>query len=157
MVMDLSKKDLKFEVREIELRDLKNGYFSTLKNLSELGSIEGNLGKAEQILNNIRANPMHKIFVAIDKLTSEVIGTTTLLVEQKFIHSGGKAGHIEDVVTRKGFEGLGIGSALINYALHFAKIGGCYKVVLDCSGTNIRFYQRTGFKVHETAMRYDLL
>ena len=43
-----------------------------------------------------------------------MIGATTLLVEQKFIHSGGKAGHIEDVVTRKGFEGLGIGSALIN-------------------------------------------
>ena len=48
--------------------------------------------------------------------------------------------------TRKGFEGLGIGSALINHALHFAKGAGCYKVVLDCSDTNISFYQKTGFK-----------
>ena len=154
--MSNSKKDLKFEVREIELGDLKNGYFSTLKNLSELGSIEESMEKAEQILNNISANPLHRIFVAIDKETSEVIGATTLLVEQKFIHSGGKAGHIEDVVTRKGFEGLGIGSTLINHALHFAKTVGCYKVVLDCSDTNIRFYQKAGFKVHETSMRYDL-
>ena len=155
--MSNSKGDLKFEVREIKLEDLKNGYFSTLKNLSEMGSIEESMEKAEQIFNNITENPLHRIFVAIDKETSEVIGATTLLVEQKFIHSGGKAGHIEDVVTRKGFEGLGIGSTLINHALHFAKTAGCYKVILDCSDTNIRFYQKTGFKVHETSMRYDLI
>jgi glucosamine-phosphate N-acetyltransferase len=152
-----SKGNLKFEVREIRLEDLKNGYFSTLKNLSEMGSIEESMEKAEQIFNNITENPLHRIFVAIDKETSEVIGATTLLVEQKFIHSGGKAGHIEDVVTRKGFEGLGIGSTLINHALYFAKTAGCYKVILDCSDTNIRFYQKAGFKVHETSMRYDLV
>ena len=153
----MSKEDLKFEVREIEFGDLKNGYFCTLKNLSDLGNVEGNREKAELILNNINANPLHRIFVAIDKQTSEVIGATTLLVEQKFIHDGGKAGHIEDVVTRKGFEGLGIGSALINHALHFARTVGCYKVVLDCSDNNISFYQKAGFRVHETSMRYDML
>lgn len=155
--MNKSKEDLKFEVREIELGDLKNGYFSTLKNLSDLGNVEGNREKAELILNNINANPLHRIFVAIDKQTTEVIGATTLLVEQKFIHDGGKAGHIEDVVTRKGFEGLGIGSALISHALHFARMVGCYKVVLDCSDSNISFYQNAGFRLHETSMRYDLL
>ena len=155
--MNNNRKDLEFEVREIELGDLKKGYFSTLRNLSELGTIEESMEKSEQILNNISANPLHRIFVAIDKETSEVIGATTLLIEQKFIHSGGKAGHIEDVVTRKGFQGLGIGSALINHALHFAKTVGCYKVILDCSDANIRFYQKTGFKVHEISMRYDLL
>jgi glucosamine-phosphate N-acetyltransferase len=155
--MNNSKRNLKFEVREIKESDLKKGYFSTLKNLSELGSVEESMERAEQILNNIISNPLHRIFVAIDKETSEVIGATTLLVEQKFIHSGGKAGHIEDVVTRKGFEGLGIGSALISHALHFAKTAGCYKVVLDCSDTNIKFYQKAGFKVHETSMRFDLL
>lgn len=156
MNMDNSKKNLKLEVREIELGDLKNGYFSTLKNLSELGFIQGDLVKAEQILNNIRANPLHKIFVAIDKETSEVIGATTLLIEQKFIHNGGKAGHIEDVVTRKGFEGLGIGTALMDHALRFAKTAGCYKIVLDCSEANISFYQKIGFRLHEMCMRYDL-
>lgn len=155
--MDDGKKNLKLEVREIELDDLKNGFFPTLRNLSELGFIQGDLVKAEQILSNIRANPLHKIFVAIDKETSEVIGATTLLIEQKFIHDGGKAGHIEDVVTRKGFEGLGIGTALIDHALRFAKTVGCYKIVLDCSEANISFYRKIGFRLHETCMRYDLL
>jgi glucosamine-phosphate N-acetyltransferase len=155
--MEDGKKNLKLEVREIELDDLKNGFFPTLRNLSELGFIQGDLVKAEQILSNIRANPLHKIFVAIDKETSEVIGATTLLIEQKFIHDGGKAGHIEDVVTRKGFEGLGVGTALIDHALRFAKTVGCYKIVLDCSEANISFYRKIGFRLHETCMRYDLL
>ena len=155
--MSTIKSNSKFAIREVELGDLRNGYFSTLKNLSELEGIEQDIEKAEVILDNILANPLHKIFVAIDNRSSEVVGATTLLVEQKFIHSGGKAGHIEDVVTRKGFEGLGIGSALISHALHFAKLAGCYKVVLDCSQANISIYQKSGFKVHETSMRYDLL
>ena len=115
--MNNIRRDLKFEVREIKEGDLKNGYFSTLKNLSELGSVGESMERAERILCNVISNPLHRIFVAIDKETSEVIGATTLLIEQKFIHNGGKAGHIEDVVTRKGFEGRGIGSALISYAL----------------------------------------
>ena len=151
------KKDLEFEVRGIELIDLRKGYFSTLKNLSEVGNIEENIDRAESVFKQINANPLHKIFVAVDKLTSDVIGSTTLLIEQKLIHNGGKAGHIEDVVTRKGFEGFGIGSALIDHALQVAKSVGCYKVVLDCSDTNIRFYQKAGFRVHETSMRYDLI
>lgn len=151
------KKDLEFEVRGIKLIDLRKGYLSTLKNLSEVGNIEDNIERAEGIFNRVNANPLHKIFVAVDKLTAEVIGSTTLLIEQKFIHNGGKAGHIEDVVTRKGFEGLGIGSALIDHALRVAKTVGCYKVVLDCSDTNVRFYQKAGFRVHETSMRYDLI
>lgn len=151
------KKDLEFEVRGIELIDLRKGYFSTLKNLSEVGKIEENIDRAEAVFKQINANPLHKIFVAVDKLTSEVIGSTTLLIEQKLIHNGGKAGHIEDVVTRKGFEGFGIGSALIDHALQVAKSVGCYKVVLDCSDTNIRFYQKAGFRVHETSMRFDLI
>ena len=155
--MSSNKKYIEFHVREIRLSDLAKGYFSTLKNLSELGGIEENVEKAGKIFNDISTNPLHKIFVAVDKHTSEVIGSTTLLIEQKLIHNGGKAGHIEDVVTRKGFEGFGIGSALIDHALQVAKSVGCYKVVLDCSDTNIRFYQKAGFRVHETSMRFDLI
>jgi len=88
-------------------------------------------------------------------ISAEIIGTTTLLIEQKVIHDGGKAGHIEDVATRKRYEGLEVGSALISHALKYAESAGCYKVVLDCSESNIRFYQKNGFRIHETSMRHD--
>ncbi len=38
----------------------------------------------------------------------KVIGSISVLIEKKFIHNCGKVAHIEDVVTRKGYEGIGI-------------------------------------------------
>ena len=77
------------------------------------------------------------------------------MIEKKFIHSCGKVAHIEDVVTRKGYEGIGIGSALVERALEFSANLGCYKVILDCSESNVAFYEKNGFKRYGVAMRYD--
>jgi len=35
-------------------------------------------------------------------------------------------------VTREGFEGNGVGKALMNAAIEEAKNCGCYKIILDC-------------------------
>jgi glucosamine-phosphate N-acetyltransferase len=76
-------------------------------------------------------------------------------MEQKFIHDGGKVGHIEDVTVNKNYEGKGVGSALVRKAIGFAKQNNCYKVILVCSEKNIQFYKVIGFKEHEISMRYD--
>ena len=80
-----------------------------------------------------------------------------ILIEQKFIHDGGRAGHIEDVVTRREYEGIGVGSALVSAALAFAKEKNCYKVVLECSEKNVPFYEKNGFRRNEISMRYDII
>jgi len=54
-------------------------------------------------LKKIKQNTNHIIHVAIDD--NKIIGSTSLLVEQKFIHDGGLVGHIEVVVVRKDYEG----------------------------------------------------
>ena len=111
--------------------------------------------KAERIYKKqIKDNPVYKIFVA--ELENEIVGAITLLIEQKFIHSGGKVAHIEDVVARKGFQGQRIGSALVKTAIKQAKKEGCYKAILDCEEKNIPFYKKCGFKVWEREMRLDL-
>jgi hypothetical protein len=40
--------------------------------------------------------------------------------------------------------------------LDFAKENTCYKVILDCSKSNVEFYKKIGFKEHEVSMRIDL-
>ena len=112
------------------------------------------LDHAKEILYKINLQNTH-IFVA---KTSEgnIIGTTTLLVEQKFIHGGGRVGHIEDVSVRKGHEGKGVGSSLVKRVLDEARIFGCYKVILDCSDKNVPFYERLGFYLQENEMRFDI-
>lgn len=150
-----SKERVNFVIREIQLADLKRGFFDTLSSLSHVGNIADQNDRAEKILSEIKSYPFYTIFVAV-KEDNQLIGSITILIEQKFIHNGGKVGHIEDVVTRKEYEGMGIGKALVLKALDFAKENRCYKVILDCSKSNVEFYKKIGFKEHEVSMRIDL-
>ncbi len=148
-------KSVQFDVREISEADLKKGFFETLGNLAEIGMIKNDQETAKKILQQLMSSPFYKIFVAA-KPDGEIIGSNTLLIEQKFIHNGGKVGHIEDVVTKSGYEGLGVGRALVAKALAFAAEMKCYKVILDCSEENVQFYRKMGFKEHGLSMRRDL-
>ena len=147
---------INFLVREIELADLQQGFFQALSNLADLGRITEENKRAEDILFEIKSSPFYKIFVAV-KDDGHIIGSTTLLIEQKFIHDGGRVGHIEDVATNRKYEGKGVGSALVRRAVDFAKEKNCYKVILDCSENNVQFYKRMGFKEHNLSMRYDTM
>ena len=85
----------------------------------------------------------------------QLVASGTLLIEQKFIHNGGKVGHIEDVSVLKEYQGQGIGSKLIKRCLTLAKFHRCYKTILDCSDQNIDFYVKNGFNVKGVLMRFD--
>ena len=138
-------------IREIEEDDLKNGFLETLDFLRNASNLDKN--KAKEILKKIKQNPNHIIYVAIDD--KKIIGSTTLLIEQKFIHDGGLVGHIEDVVVRKDYEGKGIGIKLVTSMLERAKEKNCYKTILDCKDDVKQFYERIGFKRESNCMRYD--
>ena len=141
----------KIIIREIEEDDLKNGFLETLDFLRNTGDLDKN--KANEILKKIKQNPDHIIYVAIDN--KKIVGSTTLLIEQKFIHDGGLVGHIEDVVVRKDYEGKGIGIKLVTSMLERAKEKNCYKTILDCKDDVKQFYERIGFKRESNGMRYD--
>ncbi len=138
-------------IRKIEESDLDNGFLESLDNLKKASSLSKE--KARDILKEISANPNHVIFVAV--LNDKIIGATTLLIEQKFIHDGGLVGHIEDVVVSKEHEGRGIGFKIMQAALDYAKSQGCYKTILDCDDKVKPFYERLGFKMHSNGMRFD--
>jgi len=138
-------------IREIEEDDLEKGFLETLDFLRNASGIDKN--KAREILKDIKQNPNHIIYVAIDN--KKIVGSTTLLIEQKFIHDGGLVGHIEDVVVRKDYEGKGIGIKLVTSLLERAKGKNCYKTILDCKDDVKQFYERIGFKRESNGMRYD--
>jgi len=138
-------------IREIEEDDLENGFLETLDFLRNASDLDKN--KANEILKKIKQNSNHIIYVAIDN--KKIVGSTTLLIEQKFIHDGGLVGHIEDVVVRKDYEGKGIGIKLVTSMLERAKEKNCYKTILDCKDGVKQFYERIGFKRESNGMRYD--
>ncbi|MGA7543600.1 MAG: hypothetical protein WBW34_11120, partial [Nitrososphaeraceae archaeon] len=82
---------IKYAIREIEESDIENGgLLEVLENLAPVGGLTRPAAVA--ILKDIKSNPLHRIYVAVVQEGTEqglVIGTTTLLVEPKFIFGGG--------------------------------------------------------------------
>jgi len=138
-------------IRKIIESDLKNGFLESLDNLRQTSNLEQN--SVKNILKKILENENHIIHVA--ELNGKIVGSTTLLIEQKFIHEGGFVGHIEDVVVNKEFEGRGIGMKLVLSLLDVAKEKKCYKTILNCEDKLIPFYEKIGFKQKSTEMRFD--
>jgi len=137
--------------RKLEESDIMAGFLESLDSLRKASDLTEE--KSKEIFNKIKSNPNHVVFVAV--LDSKVIGSTTLLIEPKFIHQGGKVGHIEDVVISKEYQGTGIGEKLINFVLDHAKQNQCYKTILDCTDDVKQFYEKIGFKKHSNCMRFD--
>ena len=139
------------KISEIEEGDLENGFLETLDFLRNASGLDKN--KAREILKKIKQNPNHIIHVATND--KKIVGSTTLFIEQKFIHDGGLVGHIEDVVVRKDYEGQGIGMKLVISLLDIAKQRKCYKTILNCEDSLKPFYEKIGFKNTTNEMRYD--
>ena len=138
-------------IRKIIESDLENGFLESLDNLREASNLEHN--SAKSILEGILENENHIVHVA--ELDGKIVGSTTLLIEQKFIHEGGFVGHIEDVVVKKECEGQGIGMKLVLSLLDVANERKCYKTILNCEDTLIPFYEKIGFKQKSNEMRFD--
>jgi len=138
-------------IRELRKEDLWNGFLITLDSLRQASDIDKN--KADEIFEKINSNPDH--IVAVAELDGKIVGSTTLLIEPKFIHKGGLVGHIEDVVVDKKFQGQKIGEKIMKYLLEFAKNRGCYKTILDCTDEVKPFYEKLGFKHIANELRFD--
>jgi glucosamine-phosphate N-acetyltransferase len=146
-------------IRELVLDDLNNGFLETLDNLLP-GTSGLDTSNARTLLAEIRSNPLHRIFVAAipqrQGTREVVVGTTTLLVEPKFIFNGGRVGHIEDVSIRRGYENIGLGRRLVSHATQVAKEMGCVKIVLDCSDETMPFYEKLGYSYQDNCMKIFL-
>ena len=153
------KNTIKYRIREIEENDVERpvgGILEVLENLAPIGELDKTA--AHNILQQIKSNPLHKVFVAIEEGEGGsnnqdlVIGTTTLLVEPKFIFGGARFGHIEDVAVRKGYERMGVGSKLVSRATESAAKMGCMKTVLYCSDDRMYFYKKLGYSYRDNCM-----
>lgn len=143
---------MEFTIRPLTQEDLRDdsGFYDTLESLSQVRPISAE--KAREIFARTAAHTV--VLVAV--CDGHIVGTTTVFFEPMFIHGGSLVAHIHNVATRKGFEGQGIGRALIAHAVTHAQARSCYKVNLECSEQNVPFYEKCGFHRHEIAMRRDL-
>ena len=138
------------EIRLLFGPDLNKGFVESLGALSPVDLNEENLRK----IHLKRCQPHILTYIAVEN--EKIIGTATLIIEQKFIHGGGKVGHIEDVAVQKDCQLKGVGKNLIEFLVEQAKSKGCYKVILDCNDENVGFYEKCGFYKNGNCMRKNI-
>src|SRR5690349_13677583 len=97
-------------VRHLEEVDMDNGILEALAALAPVGLT------AAQARAVYRGRPPHlHTYVAVCR--GRVVGTASLLVEPKFIHAGGRVGHVEDVAVSRAAQARGAGTALVRHAV----------------------------------------
>jgi glucosamine-phosphate N-acetyltransferase len=141
---------MEIKIRNVEVDDYYKNHLSLY---CQLTSIDPTKISYENYRNFILSlNDHHMIFVI--EQDNCIIGSITLLIENKLIHNMGKVGHIEDVVVEREKRYHGIGKALVQYAMLYAKKIGCYKTILDCNQNICVFYEKCGLKLSGAMMSY---
>jgi glucosamine-phosphate N-acetyltransferase len=140
-------------IRDLELLDIDDDYMRLLCQLSGKNK-EMKWQEATLFWLKYEDNDDHQTFVF--ESDNKIIGTATVLVENKLLHYGSKVGHIEDVVVDNKSRMSGVGRGLIEMCVNFCKRKMCYKAILDCSQDNVPFYESCGFIYHENCMRINL-
>ena len=138
-----------FLIRNINVNDHDKEYILLLKQLTDTEDISiTNFNDFIVSLNN-----NHCVFVIENTDTNKIVGTITVIIEQKIIHNMGKVCHIEDVVVEQKYRRYGLGKKLLETAIQYALDEKCYKTILDCSENNTGFYTKNGqFKIKGTQM-----
>lgn len=136
--------------RDIKKTDYNKNYLNLLKQLSVINPELITHNDFNNFVNNL--TNYHRIIIVEDVISSNIIATGTLLIEQKLIHNFGLVAHIEDVIVDSNYRSNGIGKRLINYLVDLATKIGCYKVILNCNENNTGFYEKCGFIKKEIEM-----
>ena len=117
---------------------------------------KGNCRKyTDDELMDIIADDSRPIFVADDK---GVKGYCFCIFQQHCdnnILTDIKTLYIDDLCVDKNVRGSGIGKALYEYAVEFAKENGCYNLTLNvwsCNESAMKFYEKCGLGVQKIGM-----
>lgn len=137
-------------IRALEESDFSRGFLEALGSLAPVDL------SPEEALTIWRERSTAGIHSVVAEADGRVVGTASLIVEKKFIHRGGMVGHIEDVAVHRDYLRQGIGTQMVEHLTKLAATFRCYKVILNCHDHLVPFYDRLGYRRHDSGLRCDL-
>jgi glucosamine-phosphate N-acetyltransferase len=125
---------MNINIRNIELSDYYN-----YKN-----HINSNISNEyfENFVNNILNDNHHILVIEYDNI---IVGSGSLLIEEKMTYGGCKMGHIENILIDENMRGKKLGTLLMHELVKVADQKKCYRVDLVCENCLNKFYKSVGF------------
>jgi GNAT superfamily N-acetyltransferase len=102
---------------------------------------------AEYVFATMASYPHYVPYVSI--LNGEVIASLCLLIIENPAHKGLPIALVENVVVHDGYQGIGVGKAMMAYAGKVASEKGAYKLILATGANRTKaheFYEKLGFE-----------
>ena len=90
--------------------------------------------------------------VIVCEQNGELLGSITILIEQKFIHNSSLYAHIEDVFVDESHRHKKIGKQLVNKAIEYCKENSVFKISLNCDEKLKDFYSLNNFEQRQINM-----
>lgn len=135
--------------RPLSVDDYDRGYLKLLAGLTRVGSVSKedyvrqfeNMKKSNQICDH------YAVVVIEDTQTNEVVATSTLFLELKFIRECAVRGRLEDVAVLESYRGHRLGKSIVQIIVELAReVYNCYKLTLDANTNELKkFYAHNGF------------
>lgn len=105
----------------------------------------------EKILNS-----ESKVFVA--KINSEIVGILNLQIVSNIRH-GWQRGHVEELVVKKEYRRIGIGTKLLQGAISYCQKNNIHMIKLMCGNQlseSQRFYEKNNFVFKDRGYRLEI-
>ncbi|OMJ73979.1 hypothetical protein SteCoe_27190 [Stentor coeruleus] len=143
--MEHSLEFLGCTIRNLSEDDFRKGFnelmtvLDTEAQLDEEGFIE--------YCSNIRKMPdeyMH--IVAEETLSGRIVASASVMIERKYLRTGGKVGHLEDLIVNPSFRKQGLGKKILDILITRAREKGCYKVIISAVHDSSEYFEKNGFK-----------
>eukprot|EP00053_Salpingoeca_punica_P011039 m.98933 g.98933 ORF g.98933 m.98933 type:complete len:415 (+) comp15568_c0_seq2:186-1430(+) len=129
-------------IRALQEGDYDRKFLELLSQLTVVGDVSREVFLKRLHTAQRLCNPL---VIVVEDEEKRLVASGSVLIEPKFSHGMGFAGHIEDVVVDKNIRGRGLGKLIVQELTQISFAAGCYKVILDCSEENMPFYEKCGF------------
>ncbi|WP_233879727.1 GNAT family N-acetyltransferase [Virgibacillus halodenitrificans] len=107
--------------------------------------------------NAIQGDPNNELILAV--FAEEIVGVLQITFTPYLTYQGGWRATIEGVRTNKFLRGKGIGTQMIEWAIHLAKERGAHVVQLTTDKQRpeaLEFYKRLGFRASHEGLKLHL-
>nr|CAB3250127.1 glucosamine 6-phosphate N-acetyltransferase-like [Phallusia mammillata] len=160
--LDLSEYGIKFEsnglspckpepgiiIRPLSTHDFDKGFTNVLSQLTRLGDVSKKdfLDRFQGMQKAGCYYPLVVEDTEANEGQGKIVGTGTLEIEQKFIHSCALRGRVEEIVIDSEYRGRKFGKLVLGLVTALSKKLNCYKTTLECKVENIPFYGIFNYK-----------